>query len=60
MLDKLDEICMSTIGESIKHYVVTDNGATIIHWGLMNFYHGCAKLYRQRNWKLYCYCIMPF
>lgn len=52
MLDKLDEICMSTVGESIKQYVDTENGAKIIHWASEGYYSGCAKLYRQRNWSL--------
>ncbi|MYB34967.1 MAG: NAD(P)-binding protein [Gammaproteobacteria bacterium] len=52
LLNKLDEICKSTLGESIIQYVDTSEGATIIHWSIEPYFHGCAKLYRQRNWAL--------
>jgi len=51
MIEKLDEVCNSTVGESISQYVDLNSGPTIIHWSTQHYYHGCAKLYRQRNWS---------
>ncbi|MCY4313142.1 MAG: FAD-dependent oxidoreductase, partial [Gammaproteobacteria bacterium] len=52
LLNKLDEICQSTLEESIIQYVDTSSDPTIIHWSTRSYYNGCAKLYRQRNWAL--------
>jgi monoamine oxidase len=51
VLDKLDEITQSTLGEKISDYVLADQ-PTIMQWSRMPGYNGCAKLYRQRNWGL--------
>ncbi len=52
LLDKLEEICQSTLNESIIQYVDIDSGPIVIHWSQQTYFHGCAKLYRQRNWAL--------
>ncbi len=51
-LDKLDEICESTVGETVSQYVDQTVSPKIIHWSTKSYFHGCAKLYRQRNWSL--------
>jgi tryptophan 2-monooxygenase len=49
VLAELDDITTSTLGQPISAYV-NANDATVIHWSQQPTYHGCAKLYRQRNW----------
>lgn len=50
VLAELDEITSSTLGDKISNYV-NANDATVMHWSEQPTYHGCAKLYRQRNWS---------
>lgn len=52
MLQKLDDITVSTVGQKISTYLDVDNGPIVIHWSRQPFSRGCAKLYRQRNWEL--------
>ena len=53
MLEKLDEITKSTVGEKISDYLnLSNDSATVIHWARQPTYRGCAKLYRPRNWDL--------
>ncbi len=49
VLGELDNILTSTVGKSIRPYV-NANDAVVFQWSLQPTYHGCAKLYRQRNW----------
>ncbi len=51
VLDKLDDITVSTLGEKISQYVDASQ-PSIMQWSRMPGYNGCAKLYRQRNWSL--------
>lgn len=50
VLDTLDEITHSTVGEKISPFVHEDAGC-ITQWSREPTYAGCAKLYRQRNWR---------
>lgn len=51
VLDTLDQVTGSTVGEKISDYVVREGGV-VFQWSLQPTYSGCAKLYRQRNWEM--------
>jgi monoamine oxidase len=51
VLDQLDAITSSTLGETVSTYV-DKGGAFVWQWSQQVGYSGCAKLYRQRNWSM--------
>lgn len=59
VLNELERITQSTLGESIVKYVDTRQAPTVIHWLMQPTYHGCAKLYRQRAWEQ-CYDLLTY
>jgi monoamine oxidase len=59
VLDELDNICQTTLGETISQYVTSVNDAIVFQWTDQPTYRGCAKLYRQRNWQQ-CYALLAY
>jgi len=58
VLDELDLITTSTLGQSIRNYIDANSGV-VFQWTLQPTYHGCAKLYRQRGWEQ-CYDLLTY
>ncbi|QPC89749.1 NAD(P)-binding protein [Mesorhizobium sp. INR15] len=58
VLDELDLITTSTLGQSIRNYIDA-NAGVVFQWTLQPTYHGCAKLYRQRAWEQ-CYDLLAY
>ena len=52
MLDKMVDIVSETTGEDLRSYIDNDIAPKTIHWARQEYFRGCAKLYRQRNWTL--------
>lgn len=58
VLAELETVTTSTVGESIRQYIDA-SGAVVFQWTMQPTYHGCAKLYRQRNWRQ-CYDLLAY
>ncbi|MGQ3027338.1 MAG: FAD-dependent oxidoreductase, partial [Ferrovibrionaceae bacterium] len=56
---KLNDITTSTLNNSFAQYVDTSRQGQVFQWTMQPTYHGCAKLYRQRNWEQ-CYALMTY
>jgi tryptophan 2-monooxygenase len=56
---KLNDITTSTLNNSFSQYVDTSRQGQVFQWTMQPTYHGCAKLYRQRNWEQ-CYALMTY
>ncbi len=56
---ELNDITSSTLNNSFAQYVDTSRPAQVFQWTMQPTYHGCAKLYRQRNWDQ-CYALMTY
>jgi monoamine oxidase len=50
VLDEIDRITTTTLGQSVSQYITGLNDAVVFQWTEQLGYNGCAKLYRQRFW----------
>jgi tryptophan 2-monooxygenase len=50
VLDELDRITFTTLGQKVSQYFTNVNDAVVFQWTEQLGYNGCAKLYRQRFW----------